>query len=113
MHPGGMIDNQPLSSEFKRHVLIHDQRIASMTGQSFGRAYKQRMVENEPVVLDSYITAQAIYVIQKISGRGFEMLKAIQRAHYEDGLDTTTHEVLTKLATDSNVDATQWIEQME
>ncbi|RBP52913.1 DsbA family protein [Arenicella xantha] len=113
MHPGGMIDNKPLSSEFKARVLVQDQHIASMTGQSFGHAYKKRISENSPVVLDSIVTAQAIHVMQKINGRGFEMLKAIQHAHYENGIDTTKHEVLTNLATGLNVDATQWIKEME
>lgn len=112
MHPGGMIDNKSLSAEFKQHVLIHDQQIAKLTGQFFGQAYKNRISGNQQVVLDSYITAQAIQVMQKINGRGLDMLKNIHRAHYQEGLDTTKHDVLTQLAANLEVDASKWAEEM-
>jgi len=113
MHPGGMIDNKALSAEFKQQVLTYDKQIAKITGQSFGLAYQNRISGNKAVIVDSYITAQAIHAVQIINGRGFEMLKNIQAAHYQEGLDTTKPELLTQLATDLGVDVSHWHEQMK
>jgi len=113
MHPGGMINNKALTAEFKQQLLTYDQQIAKLTGQSFGQAYQNRIRANKTVVVDSYLTAQAIDAVQKINGRGFEMLKKIQAAHYQEGLDTTKPQLLTQLATDLGVDLSHWHKQME
>ncbi|QTG90750.1 DsbA family protein, partial [Vibrio furnissii] len=60
MHPGGMMTRRPLSDDFRQHILEADQRIAGLTRQPFGDAYIARVRSGETIMLDSYLTAQAI-----------------------------------------------------
>ena len=104
LHPGGMLKKQQMSNDFRAKVKVYDPHIASLTGQAFGQAYNDRVQSDEPILLDSFITAQAVMVVEQLSGRGFEMLKAIQSAHYQHGLDVSNINVLRDLASELGID---------
>lgn len=104
LHPGGMLKRQQMSNNFRAKVKTYDPQIASLTGQAFGQAYSDKVRGNEPIVLDSFITAQAVMVMELLSGRGFDMLKAIQSAHYQHGLDVSNIDVLKDLASKLSID---------
>ena len=113
LHPGGMLKRQNLDPGFRRNIPIYDQRIAELTGQSFGQDYKDRIAGNAPMILDSYITEQAILAMDKLNGRGLDMLRAIQNAHYQGGLDTSTLDVLAQLVEEMNIDVGTWKIEMQ
>ncbi|MEI2565020.1 DsbA family protein [Vibrio metoecus] len=98
LHPGGMMNNAQIRADFRAHILQADQRIQRETGAQFGEAYLERVRSSQPLVLDSYLTAQAIMATRLAGKQDFDMLKAIQRAHYQQGLDVTQAEVLQQLA---------------
>ena len=97
-----------MSTPFREMVKVHDQRIETITGQVFGPQYQNRLLSSEPIWLDSYITAQAILLVEQLTGQGFSMLQAVQQAHYQRGLDVSKQETLTKLALSLGISAEPW-----
>lgn len=112
MHPGGMIERRKMDASFRQMVLSHDEKIESITGQRFGEAYKKRVNSDESIILDSFLTAQAIVVMKQHSNKEFEMLKAIQTAHYQHGLDVSELDVLGELATALGAESSEWQQAM-
>lgn len=111
-HPGGMIDNKAIDPSFRKHILEHDERIAKLTGATFGDGYVQRVQSNEEVVLDSFITARAILTAEQLGLSPLEMLKATQHAHYVEGKQVNHPEVLKELAVNLGLEGTQWHKAM-
>ncbi|TCK09205.1 DsbA family protein [Marinobacterium mangrovicola] len=112
LHPGGMMPRRAIDPSFRQHILQADQRIADLTGAEFGEAYQQRVASNGPLVLDSLITAQAIIAGQTLGIDGVDLLKSIQQAHYQHGLDVADEATLAGLAKDLGADATKWKDAM-
>ncbi|EKF9736252.1 DsbA family protein [Vibrio cholerae] len=108
LHPGGMMDKAQISPDFRAHILQADQRIQRETGAEFGEAYLERVRSGQPLMLDSYFTAQAIIAARLAGKRDFDMLKAIQRAHYQQGLDVTQTEVMQQLAQAMGITPETW-----
>jgi len=108
LHPGGMIQHAPLSADFRQHVLAADQQIAKQTGQIFGEAYQAKLRSNQPMILDSYITAQAILAVASLGLAPLAMLQLIQEAHYQRGVAVSQPEQLAKLASQLGVSLATW-----
>lgn len=113
LHPGGMMQRAPISVDFRQHILQADQRITAQTGQSFGEAYLERVSSGAPLILDSYQTAQAIIAAEQVGIAAFEMLKAIQKAHYIDGKLVASEETLSELALQLGADQDAWQQAMQ
>ena len=108
LHPGGMMQATPISADFRQHVLESDKRIEQQTGQPFGADYLKKVASGESLILDSYITAQAIIASDYLGYSTVDMLEKIQQAHYQQGLPVYQAEVLTELAGQFNVEAKDW-----
>ncbi|WP_427977831.1 DsbA family protein [Agarivorans sp.] len=108
LHPGGMIQRAPLSADFRQHVLVADQQIAIQTGQAFGEDYLKKIRSNQPMILDSYITAQAILAVASLGLAPMAMLQLIQEAHYQYGVAVSQPEELAKLASQLGVSLATW-----
>jgi len=103
MHPGGMIKRREMSRKFRTMAHEHDANIAQLTGQKFSAAYRARLQRDEPIILDSFVTATMVELAEQESGQGVDMLKAIQHAHYVDGLDVSSPDTLARLAQSLNI----------
>lgn len=112
LHPGGMMERTALSDDFRSHVLEADQRIATLTGQTFGDAYLNKVRTGAPITLDSYLTAQAVIAVQQAQHPAFEMLKRIQNAHYVHGLDVSERTTLDALAHEMGIRDAHWQQSM-
>ncbi|PHI34658.1 protein-disulfide isomerase [Pseudoalteromonas sp. GCY] len=108
LHPGGMIANQSIEKAFRSHILTSDARIASITGSQFGKGYIQRVKSNDPMILDSYITARAIITAEQLGIAPLNMLKTIQHAHYVEGKQVNRTEVIEGLAVELGLDKNHW-----
>lgn len=109
MHGGGMLAGNSrlhLDDDFRQHIIQSDKRIASMTGQVFGDDYLT-MLHEPNLVMDSAIPQTAILAATK-QGKGLEMLKAIQQAHYISGYHINDPSVLLKLAKNIGLDVPQY-----
>ena len=101
MHGGGMMTDarrRQITADWRDYVLPHDERIAQMTGQVFGDAYKDGLLNEVGAWLDSAPPTTAILAAQQLTSQGLAMLEAIQSAHYVRGLHISEAPVLTDLA---------------
>lgn len=101
LHAGGMMtgaQRRPVTPELRSYVLGHDERIAQITGQEFGAAYRDGLLNDATVVLDSEPPITAILAVDALGGDGLAYLKTLQLAHYRDGLKIADPAVLEELA---------------
>ncbi|MED5622400.1 DsbA family protein [Ideonella sp. BN130291] len=107
LHGGGMMAGalrRPVSPQFRSFVLRHDRQIAQVSGQPFGEAYSNVLLNDTSVVLDSGPPITAILAAESIGGRGLDLLTRLQRAHYVEGRRISRPEVLAELALDLGID---------
>lgn len=103
LHGGGMMvgrARQQVTPQLRDYVLHHDQRIAQMSGQPFGEAYKSGLLRDTTAVFDSEPPTTAILAAEQLGSRGLDMLKRIQHAHFIDGQKVADQAVLRSLAID-------------
>ncbi len=107
-HGGGMMTGsniQPVSDALRRYVMPHDERIAGLTGQEFGPDYFDGLLRDNGAVFDSAPPTTAILAAETLAGRGLDLLKRLQRAHYVQGLRIADPAELQRLAEDIGLDA--------
>ena len=107
-HGGGMMtdgNRQPVTDALRRYVMPHDERIAGLTGQPFGKDYFDGLLRDSGAVFDSAPPTTAILAAQAVAGRGLDLLRRIQRAHYVEGRRIADPAVLKALAVDIGLDA--------
>lgn len=107
LHGGGMLsgnNRRSITPDWRAYVLPHDARIAQMTGQPFGDAYRDGLLSDLGAVLDSSPPITAILTAEAINGQGADMLQAVQHAHYVDGLRIAELPVLLVLARQLGLD---------
>ncbi|CNK49052.1 thioredoxin-like protein clustered with PA0057 [Yersinia mollaretii] len=103
LHGGGMMsgpNRRQIDSQWRGYVMPHDLRIAELTGQVFGNAYFNHLLNDTSAVMDSTPPIAAILAAEALAGRGADMLHRIQQAHYIEGRHIANPEVLAELATD-------------
>jgi putative protein-disulfide isomerase len=104
LHAGGMLTGarrQPVTPQFRAFVMQHDARIAQMSGQPFGTAYCEELLNDTGAVFDSEPPTTAILAA---GARGLEMLKRIQKAHFEEGRRVAEEAVLSELAREMGIE---------
>ncbi|MFC3031724.1 DsbA family protein [Pseudoalteromonas fenneropenaei] len=107
-HPAGMFTRQALPTAYRAHIIAADQRIAMLTGQEFGASYLARLQADKPIIMDSQLTCQAIIAAPQLGLNAELMLHAIQRGHYQLGLDVSDNNTLASLAAQLGVNAADW-----
>jgi putative protein-disulfide isomerase len=107
-HGGGMMAGparRPVAAELRSFVLPHDQRIAQLSGQPFGEAYRDGLLNDASAVLDSEPPIAAVLAADAIAGRGLDLLARLQTAHYVEGRRIADRAVLQDLAAEIGLDA--------
>ncbi|MNZ83893.1 hypothetical protein D3C78_1026340 [compost metagenome] len=107
-HAGGMLSGQArrtITPEWRGHVMPHDERIAALTGQPFGDAYFNGLLNQVGATLDSTPPIAAMLAAEALDGRGLDLLARAQTAHYVEGLQISTFAVLQSLAQELGLDA--------
>lgn len=89
---------RPVTAELRGFVLPHDQRIAQLTGQPFGAAYRDGLLNDTSAVLDSEPPIAAVLAADVLAGRGLDLLARLQTAHYVEGRRIAERPVLEALA---------------
>ncbi|OHX17794.1 DsbA family protein [Chromobacterium sphagni] len=108
MHAGGMIgsdEGRTITPEWRSYVMPHDQRIAAMSGQPFGSAYYDGLLNDVGAPLASDPPIAAILAAGKLGVEPLAMLSRIQRAHYQQGLRIAEFDVLSRLAAELGAEA--------
>ena len=106
LHGGGFwVPAVRLGPNRGRHIRENDERIAALTGQSFGPAYLDGLLEDPGTVFWSRPTTAAVLAAGAArTGADLSMLQAIQEAHYVAGRRVVARAVLTELAEDLGLD---------
>ena len=84
--------------------MAHDQKIAQLSGQTFGDAYFNGLLSKPGAVLDSAPPIRAILAAQQMAGRGLDLLHRIQQAHYIAGQQVSDNAHLIALASGLGMD---------
>lgn len=103
LHGGGLFSGpqrQRLNGPLRQHILAHDQRIAALSGQPFGGAYRDGLLQDAEAWLDSDPPTAAVLAAEALAGQGLAMLHALQQAHYQQGRRIAELAVLSELAHD-------------
>jgi len=87
---------RPMDEAFAAYAWTNDQRIARLTGQPFSEEYRYKVLADRARLFDSGPASLALTaVVACAPEQEFEALKAVQRARYVDGRDTTDFSVLS------------------
>lgn len=100
--PGGLFTGthrRRLDDSWLAHVNEHDARIATLTGMAFGADYRQMLLTDSQLVLDSLPTTRGLLAAQRFAlpGTDLTFLNAVQRAWYQDGKNITDPEVVDQI----------------
>lgn len=98
LHAGGLwtgANVKHVTPQLRQYVMSNDQRIAQLTGQPFGDAYFDVLLNDSSAVLDSEPPIRAIIAAQDL---GLDMLHHIQQAHFVEGLHISRFETLSTIA---------------
>ncbi|WP_159913435.1 DsbA family protein [Pantoea sp. 18069] len=115
-HAGGMLSGasrRTITPDWRAHVMPHDERIAALTGQPFGDAYFNGLLNQIGATLDSSPPIAAMLAAETMAGRGLEMLARAQTAHYVEGRQIATLGVLQSLASDLGLDAQAFVAEYQ
>ena len=108
LHGGGMLTGahrRPITPEWRAYVLPHDARIAELTGQPFGEAYREGLLRDASIVLDSAPPTAALLAAEALAGQGGAFLARAQQAHFVEGRSISDPAVLDELAAGLGLDA--------
>ena len=106
-HGGGMMtgsNRRQITPEWRGYVLPHDRRIEQLSGQPFGDAYVNGLLNDTTAMMDSAPPITAILAAEALAGKGLDMLRRVQRGHYVDGLRIADLPVLLALAQELGLD---------
>ena len=106
-HGGGMMtgsNRRQITPAWRGYVLPHDRRIEQLSGQPFGDAYLNGLLNDTTAMMDSEPPITAILAAESLAGKGPDMLRRLQRAHYVDGLRIADVPVLVELARQLDMD---------
>ena len=108
-HGGGMMtgsNRRQITPAWRGYVLPHDRRIEQLSGQPFGDAYLNGLLNDTTAMMDSAPPITAILAAEALAGKGLDMLHRLQRAHYVEGLRIADLPVLVVLAQQLGLDGT-------
>lgn len=117
-HAGGMLAGphaRRITADWREHVLPHDQRIAQLTGQPFGAAYTDGLLNQVGTLLDSAPPITALLAVQTMEQpadgpqvQPLDLLHRIQQAHYVQGRTISDADTLQQIAGEAGLDAQQF-----
>ncbi|MDM0074204.1 DsbA family protein [Variovorax sp. J2P1-59] len=116
LHGGGMMtgaNRRAITPEWRDYVMPHDRRIAQLSGQPFGAAYFDGLLNDGGAMLDSAPPLTAVLAAHADAGKGLEMLHRLQRAHYVEGRRIADTAVLRALAAEIGLVPTAFTEAFD
>lgn len=115
-HGGGMLtgtNSKKMTAEWRDFVRPHEQRIAALSGQLFGAAYRDGTQFNYDVVLDSGPPTAGMLAAEEVSGAGLAMLKRLQVAYYVEGQPIAEERVILDLSSELGLEQIEFSTALE
>jgi putative protein-disulfide isomerase len=114
LHAGGLWPEPTvLPDDMRNYIAEADSRLSRLSGQPLGDNYRNELLFDPELVLDSKPTTSAVLAAEKLANKGLAMLAAIQHAHYVDGRHVVRAEVLADLAAGLSLDRTAFTAAFE
>lgn len=114
LHGGGLFQKTYLPAVKRAHIKAADARIGELTGQSFGTAYLNGLLDDPETVYDSTPPIAAVLAADQVQpGAALTLLKAIQHAHYRDGRPVVQPQVLADIAEAIGLERTAFLQAYE
>ena len=107
LHGGGMMTGarrQKITPEWKAYVGPNDRQITQVTGQPFGEAYLNGLLNDHSAWLDSEPPTAAVLAAEQVNAAGLDMLARLYEAHYLEGRRIADEAVLIELAQELGLD---------
>lgn len=107
LHGGGMMTGarrQKITPEWKAYVGPNDRQITQVTGQTFGEAYLNGLLNDHTAWLDSEPPTAAVLAAEQLNAAGLDMLARVYEAHYLEGRRVADEAVLADLAQQVGLD---------
>lgn len=99
LHAGGLFERTRLPDAKRAHIRFADARIGELTGQVFSEAYLNGLLGDPETIYDSAPPIRGVLAADAIKpGSGLPMLKALQRAHYRQGLRIVETSTISQIA---------------
>lgn len=108
LHPAGLFINMALDLSFREHIVAADKTIHSLTNAEFGEKYIHRVKSDDSFQLDSSLAIQAILAFEHLGKSPFEMLFAIQLAHYVEGRNVSDTKTIEAIAKELSIPSSDW-----
>jgi putative protein-disulfide isomerase len=110
LHGGGLFgEPRQVDTELAQHIVHADERIAQLSSQPFGEAYRQGLLAEGGTVLYSLPPTAAVLAAESLDATmAYPMLAAIQDAHYRRGLRVAEPAVLAELAEEIGLDGARF-----
>jgi putative protein-disulfide isomerase len=109
LHGGGLWpEPTTLPDDMRNYISQADKRLAELSGQPMGERYRNELLFDPELILESAPTIRAVLAAESLAGKGLAMLQAIQHAHYVDGRHVVRPEVLTELAERVGLDSAEF-----
>lgn len=108
LHPAGLFINMAMGLSFREHIVAADKTIHSLTNAEFGEKYIRRVKSDDSFLIDSSLAIQAILAFEHLGKSPFEMLFAIQAAHYVEGLNVSDTKTIDAIARDLSIPSPDW-----
>lgn len=104
--------SRPMDERFAAYAWRNDQRIARLTGQPFSDAYREHVLGAAGSLFDSAPATLGLVAVGLTQPAGeLDVLKALQRARYQDGRNTSNLGVVAEtLAAVGFVEAAQRVQ---
>ena len=106
MHGGGLWP-QPtqLPEDMRAYIRQADGRVGALSGQPYGAAYLDGLLQDPTLTLHSRPTIAAVLAAKSLDPAAeLRMLRGIQHAHYERGQHVIRPEVLLEIAAEIGLD---------
>lgn len=113
LHFGGLYseNHQPqMTAEMRVQILHYDAQIHQLTGVNFGDDYKNGLLTDTTLIMNSIPATHALLSIHQALGHDsmLALINLIQQAYYQQGLNVTQYSVLAQLAFKLGINEDQW-----
>lgn len=118
LHLGGLYseNHKPQMTAAMRAQIIHyDEQIHQLTGVDFGDDYKNGLLADTTLIMNSIPATHALLSIYQGLGHSsmLSLLNLIQQGYYQNGLNVTQYSVLAQLVLQLGIHEDQWSKYLE
>jgi putative protein-disulfide isomerase len=104
-----------MTAAMRAQIINYDEQIHQLTGVNFGDDYKNGLLKDSTLKMNSIPATHALLSIKQALGHDSMMalLNLIQQAYYQKGLNVTQYSVLAQLVAELGIRPDQWSKYLD